>query len=134
MTTVHETSTFNAEASMNRWLTDGLADITKPSWLPAYTIALNMPQGGITPPCFSAIHLPVSRRSRWQGDHVCDGKTGRRAAALMDVSLWLSRQNAAYMAQAMAMIARVPKPAPAAPVQAAPDPEPPAADEDDLQF
>jgi len=36
--------------------------------------------------------------------------------------------------QAMAMIARVPKPAPAAPVQAAPDPEPPAADEDDLQF
>lgn len=105
MTTVHETSTFNAEASMNLWLQTGLADITKPAWLPAYTIALNMPQGGITPPCFSVIHLPVSRRSRWQGDNVGNGKTGRRAASLMDVSIWVSRQNAAYMAQAMAMTA-----------------------------
>jgi hypothetical protein len=105
MTTVHETSTFNVEASMNKWLQDGLADITKPSWLPAYTLALNFPQGGITPPCFSVAHIPVHRMQLWQGDYVGDGKTGRRAAALMEVSVWVTRQNSAYMAQAMAMLA-----------------------------
>lgn len=90
---------------MNRWLVDGLNDISKPSWLPSYAIAMNIPQGGVVPPCFSVTHLPVSRRARWQGGHVGDGVLGRRAAALMDVGVWVSRQNAAYIAQVGAMVA-----------------------------
>jgi len=95
MTTLHATSPFNVEASLNSWFQTQINAITKPSWLPTLAIIYNLPEAGIITPGISVFHIPISVRALWQGARVGGGKGGR-AAALMDVSCWVSRGDSPH--------------------------------------
>lgn len=104
MTTVHPSNAFNVEATINQWMAQELALITRPAWLPTMpALIYDMPEGDLPTPCFSLFHLPVSDRRLWMGDAVGDGLRGLQSAALLDIKAWVNRQNPNWLAQIRAM-------------------------------
>lgn len=103
---VNATISFNVEASMNQWLRDTLLLITLPSWMPTVSVVFAVPETSAAMPCISAHHRGVSQALRWQGGEV-GGARGRRAAALMDVSVWASRSSTNWLAQQAYMMGMV---------------------------
>lgn len=92
MTTLHATTPLNVEASINAWFSTQVNAISRPSWLPSFTLILNVPETPIVTPGISLYHMPVNQRNLYQGGHVGEGRTGARAANLLDVSCWVSRK------------------------------------------
>jgi hypothetical protein len=97
MPTLHPTSTFNVEATLNRWLQDGLAAITRPSWLPAYTLVFNEPETPLTPPAFGVVHRPAGHDSVWMGNN-----PGALASGQVEITIIVARgPNATAQLRAM---------------------------------
>ena len=99
MTTLHDSSPSNVQATLNQWFITEAAKITKPSWLPSYTVTNTIPEDGIATPSFSVIHLPAAQRSIYQGNQAEEGVTARQALAILDISIWVSRSNINWLAQ-----------------------------------
>ena len=88
MPTLHPTASFNVHATLNKWLSDGLAAISRPSWLPAYSLVLNLPEALLTFPSFGVEHRPFKAES----DPVGQGKNpGLRAAGALQVTAYVRR-------------------------------------------
>jgi len=81
----------NVEATLNYWIDTQLAAITKPSWLPSFSVVFDMPETAIAVPSVSVFHLGGATRKPWQGNRVGENKSGAAAFGLMDVSCWVSR-------------------------------------------
>lgn len=97
MPTLHPTSTFNVEATLNKWLQDGLAAITRPAWLPAYTLVFNEPDTPLTPPAFGVIHRPSGHDSVWMGNN-----PGVLASGEVEITIIVARgPNASAQLKAM---------------------------------
>lgn len=101
MPVLHATSTFNVQATLNKWLTDGLAAVTRPAWLNSYTLVINQPEALVTFPAFSVAHLPARAESAGQGKN-----PGLRAAGAMEITAWARRQPDAH-AQLNTMVSMV---------------------------
>ncbi len=86
MTTLHATSTFNVEATLNQWLQDGLAALTRPAWLPAYTLVFNEPESTLSPPAFGIVHHPAGHDSVWMGNN-----PGVLAAGEIEITIIVAR-------------------------------------------
>jgi len=97
MTALHPTATFNVEATLNQWLQDGLAALTRPSWLPAYTLIFNEPESALNPPAFGVVHRPAGHDSVWMGNN-----PGVLAAGQLEIMLVVARgPNASAQIKAM---------------------------------
>jgi hypothetical protein len=97
MPTLHPTATFNVEATLNQWLQDGIAALTRPSWLPAYTLVFNEPESPLTPPAFGIVHHPAGFDSVWMGNN-----PGVLAAGQLEITLVVARgPNATAQLKAM---------------------------------
>jgi hypothetical protein len=86
MPTLHATSTFNVEATLNQWLQNGLAALTRPSWLPAYTLIFNEPETPLSPPAFGIVHHPGGHDSVWMGNN-----PGVLAAGVLEITAVVAR-------------------------------------------
>lgn len=106
MSTLHPTSTFNIEASVNKWVQEGLENFSRPSFLPAFGVVFNMPEDGLTPPCVSAFHIPVSAVDTFQGGRG-DDAYARQSAGLVDLSAWVTRQQNGWNAHLMTMASMI---------------------------
>lgn len=101
MTILHESSTYNVEATITRYFTDELAALTKPALLPSYTVIVLAPETPITTtntPAFSMVHIPAGDRSLWQGSRA-DNVKGRKALAIFEISAWTTRSQRNWNAQ-----------------------------------
>lgn len=87
------TNSVNVEATLNNWFNSQITGLTKPSWLPSFTVVFDEPEQAISTPSVSVYHLGGTSRKRYQGNRVGEGKTGAAAFGLMDVSCWVSRQD-----------------------------------------
>lgn len=108
MTTLHVTNDFNVEASINRFIKDGLTAITRPSILPTLpTFVENMPEVKANLPAFSFVHLPAGSIDSFQGRNAEPGAKAARDLGILDLSLWVSRLSANWNAQLRVMQAMV---------------------------
>ena len=107
MATLHPTSTYNVETSLNTWLQTELATYTGPPAIPTTALTLTVPEAGINPPAFSLIHIPIGRNDRFQGRHGTAGENIMVAHAMMDVSVWVSRTAVTWQQDLMIMDAVV---------------------------
>jgi hypothetical protein len=101
MPTIHSTSTFNVEATLNKWLQEGLAALAKPAWLASYSLAFNQPETPIVTPAFSVVHLPDQQDTDWMSKN-----PGINAAGIIEIGLWVAR-SATWNAQIKTMQAMV---------------------------
>ena len=95
---------FNIESTLNVWLGAqlDLAKYAPPSFFSGYPgdkVIFNMPEVLANVPAFSAHHLPIETQDRWQGRRVGEGERGVWYEAFMDVSAWVSRKNANWLAE-----------------------------------
>jgi hypothetical protein len=95
---LHETSTFNVRASFNQWIKDALANIILPHSV-TYTFVDTWPETTMPTPAISVIHGDIGRSSEYLGRLVSSTQRGVEAAALADVSVWVSRRNTNWQAQ-----------------------------------
>lgn len=86
MPTLHASSVFNVQASLNAWLQTTLAAITRPAWLASYTLIFNEPEAPLSVPAFGVTHRLRDQRAPWQGLN-----PGARAQGVMAISAWVSR-------------------------------------------
>lgn len=92
MTTLAQASTFNAEASLNAWMSAALQAFAPTPQLPTTpAIVQDAPQIAASLPCFSLMHIPVSAEDLWEGRWAGESK-GERVRAILDVSCWVSRK------------------------------------------
>ncbi len=92
MTTVlHDTTVFNAEASLNDWLRSQLGQIDLPDWMAMVAITTDWPEIGKSLPCISIAHLPGHRRGHYQRGDVA--ALAVLARGLADISCWVSRSD-----------------------------------------
>jgi len=103
MTTIAQTSVFNVQASLNAWLRGELAGISKPSWLPAYTLTTSNPEAAASMPAFSVNHIPVAADDRWQGRAVGGTSKGLHGRGIMEINVWVSRSARNWLAMKRTM-------------------------------
>lgn len=108
MTTLHVTNDFNVEASINKFIKDGLTAIVRPSVLPTLpNFVENMPEVKANLPAFSFVHLPAGSIDSFQGRNAEFGAKTSRDLGILDLSLWVSRLSANWNAQLRVMQAMV---------------------------
>lgn len=93
MTTLHATTNYNVEASINQAFATALGAITLPSFLSTPAIVYDWPDITGSTPCFSIVHMPSTLSDRYQGR--TDGSnTGVTAASgMMEISAWVNREQ-----------------------------------------
>ena len=85
------TSVFNVEATLNEWLQNGLAALTKPAWLPSYTFVQNFQELTASLPAISVHHLSGVGTKRYEGNNAESGVQAVWKHGIMDVSAWVKR-------------------------------------------
>lgn len=90
---MHVTSTFNVENTLNEWLQNGLAALTKPAWLPSYTFVQNFQKLTASLPAVSVHHLSGVGTKKYEGDNAELGVNAIWKHGIMDVSVWVKRSN-----------------------------------------
>ena len=88
---LHGSNILNVEATLNHWIDTQLAALTKPSWLPAFSVVFDEPETAMPTPSISVYHLGGVGRKRWQGNRAGGSSTGVAQFGLMEVSCWTSR-------------------------------------------
>lgn len=94
---------FNVESSLNFWL-EAQLDLDRyapPSFFSGYPgakLILTMPETPANVPAFSMHHLPIETMDRYQGRRTGVNERGVWYEAFMDVSTWVSRKNANWLA------------------------------------
>ncbi len=100
MTTVHVTSTYNVETSINAYFKTALTALTRPSFLPTLpTIVLNTPEVKANLPAFSFVHNPVGNLDIYQGRRAEPNTKATRELGILELSVWASRSNTNWNAQ-----------------------------------
>ena len=108
MTTVHVTSTYNVEASINAYFKAAFTAISRPSFLPALPyFAENTPEVKANFPAFSFVHLPAGSMDVYQGRNAEAGARAVRDLGILDLSVWVIRTAANWNAQLRFMQAMV---------------------------
>ncbi len=90
---IHETSTFNVEATLTQWYIDRLGEVQLPVWLPNPTIVVDWQDIPSSLPCWSISHIPVGFSPRYQGDVEDNGTSVIRASAILEINAWVSRDQ-----------------------------------------
>lgn len=100
MTTLHVTSTFNIESSLNAHFAEHLG-VIETTWFLAplridslnVRVVYNMPEVTLNTPCFSIVHLGGGAGMQYQGN--TEGYTTKttRNYGQMDISAWVSRDK-----------------------------------------
>ena len=91
-TTLHETTVFNAEASLNDWLRSQIATFALPAWMGGTVhFITDWPEIEKSLPCISVAHLPGYRRGEYERGDVSARQM--LARGLVDVSAWVSRSQ-----------------------------------------
>lgn len=105
MTTITQASVYNAEASLNAWLTAQLQAVTRPSWLATMPpVVRHVPEVTASLPAFSITHLPVSFDPEWQGSIASSsGGKGALNTQIMEVDAWVKRADVNWLAQLRTM-------------------------------
>ena len=93
MTTLHATSTYNVEASLNAWFKAKANGVTIPLLTAPYTFEFNFTGKPIAPPCFSTNHAQISRANAYQGRGLGATEHGVSASNLMDISAWVLKAD-----------------------------------------
>jgi len=93
MTTVHVTSDFNVEASINAALQTAFNAVSMPAWLSTPAVVYDWPEITANTPCFSIIHYTNALSDNYQGRGDGAGNSTVRASGLMEVSAWVSRDQ-----------------------------------------
>ena len=98
---MNATNVFNVESSLNNWLNTQLATYTPPSFFSGYPgnrLVADMPESPLNVPVFSVHHLHVETQDVYQGRRVSATESGVWYEAFMDVSSWVTRANANWVA------------------------------------
>lgn len=90
---------FNAEASLNSWLSNAIGDFELPAWMTAPKVVTNLSEAIASLPAFSVHHHSVNTYDRWQGRAVGDGKSGVQYVGIMEINCWVSRRSRNWLAQ-----------------------------------
>lgn len=109
MTNVHATSTYNVEASINKYFKDALTALTRPAALFTAMPALveNMPEAVASLPAFSFEHLPAGSLDIYQGRNAEANTRAARELGILDLSAWVSRKNGQFVGQLRFMQAMI---------------------------
>jgi hypothetical protein len=106
MTTIHATSTWNVEASLNAYFKTAFTNFTRPAAfnltaLPRFVE--NTPEVTANLPAFSFFHIPVGGMDIYQGRQAEAGTSVLLMLGLLDISAWVSRSNTSWNAQLRGM-------------------------------
>lgn len=95
MTTLHATSTYNVEPSINAALASALTAISLPAWLTfgQSTVVYDWPEITENLPCFSIVHFTDNLSDLYQGRNDSAGATTVRDTGMLEVSAWVSRDQ-----------------------------------------
>ncbi len=100
MTTVHVTSTYNVEASINAYFKTAFTAMTRPSFLPTLPyFAENTPEVKANFPAFSFVHLPAGSLDNYQGRNAEVNTKAMRDLGILDLSVWVIRTAVNWNAQ-----------------------------------
>ena len=99
MTTVHATSTYNVEASINAYFKAAFTGMTRPSIITLPSYVENMPEVTANLPSFSFETLPTGSMDIYMGRIVDVSTKGIRELGILDLSALVSRKSSNYMAQ-----------------------------------
>jgi hypothetical protein len=100
MTTVHVTSTYNVEASINAYFKTALTAMSRPSFLPTLPyFAENTPEVKANFPAFSFVHLPAGSMDVYQGRNAEPNTKAMRNLGILDLSAWVIRSAVTWNAQ-----------------------------------
>ena len=108
MTTVHVTSTYNVEASINAYFKSAFTAMSRPSFLPNLPyFAENTPEVKANFPAFSFVHLPSGSMDVYQGRNAEPNTKAMRDLGILDLSVWVIRTAVNWNAQLRFMQAMI---------------------------
>lgn len=108
MTTVHVTSTYNVEASINAYFKAAFTAMSRPAFLPSLPyFAENTPEVKANFPAFSFVHLPAGSMDLYMGRKAEPGTKAMRDLGILDLSVWVIRSAASWNAQLRFMQAMI---------------------------
>lgn len=95
MTTLHATSTYNVEPSINAALASALAAISLPAWLTfgQSMVVYDWPEITENLPCFSIVHFTNNASDRYQGRGDGTGAIAVTTTGMLEISAWVSRDQ-----------------------------------------
>lgn len=96
MTTLHATTHFNVEASINAALQTALNAISVPAFMTTPAVVFNWPEIAESTPCFSIAHFTDNQSDLYQGRNDAAGVTTVRDSGMLEVSAWVSRDKPIY--------------------------------------
>jgi len=93
MTTLHATTHFNVEASINAALQTALNAISVPAFMTTPAVVFNWPEIAESTPCFSIAHFTDNQSDAYQGRNDAAGVTTVRDSGMLEISAWVSRDQ-----------------------------------------
>jgi len=93
---------FNIENTLNTWFNTQIATYSPPAFFSGFDgdrVIFDMPEQPLQPPQFSASHLFIRTEDLYQGRRVSTADVGQRYYAFMDISAWVTRGNANWLAE-----------------------------------
>lgn len=93
MTTMHVSSVYNVEPSINTAFQTALNAVTLPAWLSQPTIVFDWPEITASLPCFSFVHMTPSMSDNHQGRVDGAGNSTVAASGMLEISAWVSRDQ-----------------------------------------
>lgn len=99
MTTLSAANGFNASSSLGQWLADGLAGLPLPSFIPELPpVILNAGDIQAQIPCFAVYFIPVGLSFPFVGKVVGAAQRGGQSLDIMEVSLYVTKEDVNYVA------------------------------------
>ena len=99
MTFSHPYGTYNVEGSFNNWFETNITGQGLPSWMPSARVVFGWDEetpiiSGYSGAAFSVAHLGNEPIQEYQGRRVGAGAVGHTREGMVDVSCWVSKQQA----------------------------------------
>lgn len=92
--TIHVTSTYNVEASINKAYYDAIAAVSGlPAFMTVPAVVFNWPEIEASTPCFSVVHFTGSSSDRYQGRVDTNTASVMYNTGILEVSAWVSRDQ-----------------------------------------
>jgi hypothetical protein len=108
---------FNVEASIGDWFVSNLSSAGLPAWMPSARIIFDWGKdnpliSGYSGHAFSLQHQGSDAIASFEGDNVGAGQHGHMRRGMLEINVWISRQQAgeayqARMREAVDMVARL---------------------------
>ena len=91
--TLHDTSTFNIEPTLNAFFAREIGLYDKPVWLPTFVFVYNTPEIEANLPCYSFDHLSGSVEDSYMGRVENDSTSVMKAYGILEVNAWVNRNQ-----------------------------------------